>query len=95
MGQHPGAGLAGIDASTLDPDDGRIERDRTGRRPGHSTRVPPTSSSGCSKHTEDEWLDAFRTGQAYLHSLGVTAWQDAIVPPDFLAVYRRAAETGS
>ena len=32
--------------------------------------------------------------QAYLHSLGITAWQDAIVTPDDLAVYRRAAETG-
>ena len=42
----------------------------------------------------DEWLAAFQLAQAYLHSLGITAWQDAIVTPDNLAVYRRAAETG-
>ncbi len=42
----------------------------------------------------DEWLTAFELAQAYLHSLGITAWQDAIVTPDDLAVYRRAAETG-
>jgi predicted amidohydrolase YtcJ len=87
--------LAGVDASTPDPDDGRIERDPDGTPTG-------TLHEGASdlverlipKHTEDEWLEAFRTGQAYLHSLGITAWQDAIVPPDFLAVYRRAADSG-
>ena len=87
--------LAGIDASTPDPDDGRIERDPDGTPTG-------TLHEGAAdlverllpEHSDDEWLDAFRVGQAYLHSLGITAWQDAIVPPDYLAVYRRAAETG-
>ena len=87
--------LAGIDASTPDPDDGRIERDPDGTPTG-------TLHEGAADlverllpvHTDDEWLEAFRTGQAYLHSLGITAWQDAIVPPDYLATYRRAAETG-
>ncbi|HET9346862.1 MAG TPA: amidohydrolase [Candidatus Limnocylindrales bacterium] len=87
--------LAGIDDSTPDPPDGRIERDPDGTPTG-------TLHEGAGdlverllpKHTEDEWLDAFRTGQAYLHGLGITAWQDAIVPPEFVAIYRRTAETG-
>jgi hypothetical protein len=87
--------LAGIDASTADPDDGRIERDPDGTPTG-------TLHEGAAdlverllpKHSDDEWLEAFRIGQAYLHSLGITGWQDAIVPPDYLAVYRRAADRG-
>ena len=87
--------LAGVDASTPDPNDGRIERDPDGTPTG-------TLHEGAAdlverlipKHTENEWLDAFRSGQTYLHRLGITAWQDAIVPPNYLAVYRRAAETG-
>jgi predicted amidohydrolase YtcJ len=87
--------LAGIDASTPDPADGRIERDPDGTPTG-------TLHEGAGdlverllpKHTDDEWLAAFETGQAYLQRFGITAWQDAIVPPDYLAVYRRAAETG-
>jgi hypothetical protein len=48
--------------------------------------MPPT--------TEDEWAEGLRIGQAYLHSLGITAWQDAIVHPNDLATYRRAAAEG-
>jgi predicted amidohydrolase YtcJ len=87
--------IAGIDASTPDPADGRIERDADGTPTGtlhegasdHVERLIPP-------HTADEWFEAFQTGQAYLHRLGITAWQDAIVGPGYLAVYRRAAETG-
>jgi predicted amidohydrolase YtcJ len=87
--------IAGIDASTPDPADGRIERDPDGAPTGSlhegasdivERLLPP--------HTPDEWFEAFLAGQAYLHRLGITAWQDAIVTPDYLAVYRRAAETG-
>ena len=68
---------------------------RTARRPALSTRTPWNSSSGsCPSPRDLEWLAAFKLAQAYLHSLGITAWQDAIVTPDNLAVYRRAAETG-
>ena len=38
--------------------------------------------------------DGLRAAQADLHSLGITAWQDAIVDLRDQAVYRRAAEAG-
>jgi predicted amidohydrolase YtcJ len=87
--------LAGIDASTLDPADGRIERDSDGTPTG-------TLHEGAAElverllplHTDDDWETAFRAGQAYLHALGITAWQDAIVTPEILSVYRRALERG-
>jgi predicted amidohydrolase YtcJ len=87
--------IAGIDAATPDPADGRIERDPDGSPTGSlhegasdivERLLPP--------RTAEEWFEAFLAGQAYLHRLGITAWQDAIVTPDYLAVYRRAAETG-
>ena len=87
--------LAGITRDTPDPFGGRIERDPDGTPTGslHEDaaelveRLVPVPGV-------DEWLTAFELAQAYLHSLGITAWQDAIVTPDDLAVYRRAAETG-
>jgi predicted amidohydrolase YtcJ len=88
--------LAGIDASTPDPADGRIERDPDGTPTG-------TLHEGAAAlverllpaHTDTEWDDAFRAGQGYLHRFGITAWQDAIVTPDILAIYRRAADAGA
>jgi hypothetical protein len=88
--------LAGIDARTPDPADGRIERDPDGTPTG-------TLHEGAAQAverllpvpTDDDWLEAFRVSQAYLHSLGITAWQDAIVDRKGEAVYRRAAESGA
>ncbi|GAA3577746.1 amidohydrolase [Kribbella ginsengisoli] len=71
--------LAGIDARTPDPADGRIERDPDGNPTGtlHEGAmdlvghlVPPT--------THDEQVAALLGAQAYLHSFGITGWQDAI-----------------
>jgi predicted amidohydrolase YtcJ len=72
--------LAGIDADTPDPADGRIERDPDGTPTG-------TLHEGAADLVEQFMPDdtpadleaALRIGQAYLHSLGITAWQDAIV----------------
>jgi hypothetical protein len=91
----PALEAAGITRDTPDPEDGRIERDPDGTPTG-------TLHEGAADLVErllpepgpDDWLAAFKIGQAYLHSLGITAWQDAIVPPDYHAVYRRAAESG-
>ncbi len=72
--------MAGIDATTPDPADGRVERDPSGMPTGTlhegamrlvARLLPPTSDS--------ELMTALLGGQRYLHSLGVTAWQDAIV----------------
>jgi predicted amidohydrolase YtcJ len=72
--------LAGIDARTPDPADGRIERAPDGTPTGTlhegamdliGRLVPPT--------THEEQVAALLDAQAYLHSLGVTGWQDAIL----------------
>jgi predicted amidohydrolase YtcJ len=72
--------LAGIDARTPDPADGRIERDAEGNPTGAlhegamtlvERLVPPD--------TQAEYDEGLREAQAYLHSLGIVGWQDALV----------------
>ncbi|MGW1273300.1 amidohydrolase [Streptomyces sp. NPDC002491] len=92
--------LAGIDARTPDPADGRIERDADGNPTGmlqegavHLVgRLVPAP-------TTEARLAALLRAQAVLHSHGVTAWQDAIVGayanmPDPAPSYRAAQEQG-
>jgi predicted amidohydrolase YtcJ len=98
----PALELAGIDSTTPDPRDGRIERDPAGQPTGMlqegaatlvSRLLPPV--------TAQEWYQALLTAQQYLLSLGVTGWQDAIVGrphrggADPLDAYLRAAEAGT
>jgi predicted amidohydrolase YtcJ len=87
--------LTGVTRETPDPDDGRIERDPDGTPTGAlhegamdlvERLIPPP--------TESMLLDGLRLAQAELHSLGITAWQDAIVKPREAAIYRRAASEG-
>lgn len=74
--------LAGVTAGTPDPVDGRIDRDADGNPIGALQEgamdlvdrlIPET--------TADELVAALRLGQAEMHSLGITNWQDAIVSP--------------
>ncbi|GAA1476024.1 amidohydrolase [Nocardioides aestuarii] len=93
--------LAGIDADTPDPVDGRIERDADGRPTGTLHEGAMALVSRLAPATTEEEYDAgLVAGQAYLHSLGITAWQDAIVGAyagmdDPGPAYRRAAERGT
>jgi predicted amidohydrolase YtcJ len=88
--------MAGISSGTPDPSDGRIERDATGEPAG-------TLQEGAMdlverlvpEPTPAEWEESILLAQSYLHGLGITAWQDAIVTPQTLTAYRRLAERGA
>lgn len=92
--------LAGIGARTPDPADGRIERDAAGEPAG-------TLQEGAMNLVErfvpppglDEQIAGILEGQRYLHSLGVTSWQEAIVgdyavTPDCYRAYLEAERRG-
>jgi len=72
--------LAGIDRDTPDPADGRIERDADGHPSGTLHEGAMALVNRLLPETSLETLtEAVLLGQRYLHSYGVTAWQDAIV----------------
>ncbi|MFF5297659.1 amidohydrolase [Paractinoplanes globisporus] len=90
--------LAGITADTPDPANGRIDRTTTGEPIGALQEgamdlvyVPPT--------TPEVRLEGLLRAQRLLHSLGITAWQDAMVCAtngydDISDAYLTAAVTG-
>lgn len=89
--------LAGITGETPDPPDGRIERDEWGEPSGTlhegamdlvEKLMPPVS--------EEDMEQGLRAAQEYLHSLGITSWQDAIVGGSYptLEAYVSAARSG-
>jgi len=92
--------LAGVDADTPDPADGRIERDAGGEPSG-------TLQEGAMNLVEravprpglDEQVTGICEGQRYLHALGITGWQEAIVGdyavvPDCFDAYLEAGRRG-
>jgi predicted amidohydrolase YtcJ len=95
--------MAGVTADTTDPEDGRIERDPGGAPAGTlhdgamrlvAMLVPPPSAA--------ELEAGLRAALRYLHSVGITSYQDAcvgtadeIAVPDTFETYRRAAADGT
>jgi len=90
--------VAGIDARTPDPADGRIERDERGEPAGMLQEGAATLVSRLVPvPTADDWYQALLTAQDYLLSLGITGWQDAIIgrrhgDADPMIAYLRAAQ---
>lgn len=88
--------MAGLDASTSDPADGRIEREQDGFPQGtlHEGAanlvrrlVPP--------FTPARWEEAILAAQALLHGFGITAITDAWVTAEHLPAYRALASRGA
>ena len=92
--------MAGIDARTSDPGDGRIEREHDGTPQGtlHEGaadlvgRLVPEMSF-------DDRLAGLLIAQRHMHARGITAWQDAILGDylgraDPMPVYLAAAASG-
>ena len=91
--------LAGITRDTLDPADGRIERTADGEPSGmlHEGAME-LALDVAPQDSDEDYAAGLRVAQTYLHSLGITAWQDAIVGIDdsyrTLDTYARAAGAG-
>jgi len=90
---------AGITADTADPADGRVERDHAGAPSGalHDGAMRLVADH-VPAPGQDDLTAALLAAQAHLHSLGITAIQDACVGdagelgmPDAFDTYRRAA----
>jgi predicted amidohydrolase YtcJ len=87
--------LAGITRDTADPRDGRIERGPDGAPTGtlHEGAMALVERL-IPEPTVEELANGLGLAQAYLHRLGVTAWQDAWTSQADLAAYRWFAESG-
>ncbi|HEY1641108.1 MAG TPA: amidohydrolase [Streptosporangiaceae bacterium] len=92
--------LAGLDAATPDPRDGRIEREAGGGPQGTlhegAANLVGALVPGLSL---DEQVAGLLLAQQHLHARGITAWQDAIVGSylgslDPLEAYLAAAASG-
>ncbi|GAB3568210.1 amidohydrolase [Spelaeicoccus albus] len=92
---------AGIDASTPDPEGGRIERDVHGNPAGtlHEAAMQLVDAHAPAV-TEADQAAALMNSQKYLQTLGIRGWQDAIIgdyagQSDSTAVYQSAARAGT
>ena len=89
--------LAGITKDTADPSDGRIERDADSGEPTgmlHEGAAYTMNDTSVPLPSRDEWEAAILNAQEHLHSLGITAWQDAWITPGTHDAYRSLAQDG-
>ncbi|HEX6934066.1 MAG TPA: amidohydrolase [Streptosporangiaceae bacterium] len=92
--------LAGFDARTPDPPDGRFEREPDGGLQGTAHEgAADLLGAFVPEPTFDERLAGLLLAQQHLHARGITGWQDAIVgsylgSQDPLPVYLAAARSG-
>ncbi|MEA2508270.1 MAG: hypothetical protein QOG21_352 [Actinomycetota bacterium] len=86
--------LAGITEATPDPVDGRIERDADGPTGALHEGAMNLVDRAMPALSQKEWEEGLRVAQRELHSLGITAWQDARVEPVSLAAYRALLDSG-
>ena len=91
--------IGGVTGDTPDPADGRIERDAQGEPLGTLHEgAGDLVNVHAPEPSADDLAEGLRKGQEYLHSLGITAWQDAIVGTiswsNNLDTYMRAATSG-
>jgi hypothetical protein len=87
--------LAGVTADTPDPEDGRIDRDEAGEPVGALQEgAIDLVSRFVPEPTSHNIAEALLVGQADLHSLGITNWQDAIVSPREELAYTQLTERG-
>lgn len=93
--------LAGITRDTLDPEDGRIGRDASGEPDGNLYEGAMNIIRDLQGDPSAEFaLRGLLASQAYLHSFGVTSWQDAIIgydlPPETaMRAYEDAENDGT
>ncbi len=89
--------LAGIDATTPDPVDGRYERAADGTLTGtlHEGAAYSFNDRHVPLPDRTEWEAAILEAQGHLHALGITGWQDAWVTPGTLDAYASLAGTGA
>jgi predicted amidohydrolase YtcJ len=92
--------LAGFDAGTADPADGRFEREADGSLQGTLHEgAADLMGAFIPKPTFGDQLSGLLLAQRHLHERGVTGWQDAIVGPylgseDPMPIYLAAARSG-
>ena len=94
--------MAGLTASTPDPEDGRIERDADGTPAGTFHEGATELFAGVRPEPSDDLVyRGLLRAQEELLSLGITGWQDAWVGggsgpvPDGIGAYERAIEEGT
>ena len=92
--------IAGVTRESPDPPHGRFERDPDGHPTGtlHEGAMQVVARHLPATSAED-YYRGLLAGQSYLHSLGVTGWQDAIIGDyagmdDAGPTYLRAAQRG-